>query len=371
MKFLGLLIIGCFLLIYGVDAQEPTITQPANPTSTINGNIPPLPPVPESSVPLTTTTPDKPIATEPPKPFEDRVIARIDGESIMLSEVEKSVDRFEAKFQEINPQMKLGEDKRVKMRKEQLDRLIKDKILEKAAAQKKYAVTDAEIDERINQLQKLFGPGDDARQKFLGGIKDMNEFRSNIARQIKIDRYMDEAAKEDAITVSDAEIESYYKANPDKFKEEESVHVRQILWRLPPVESPDYQGKRKSAFEKADEVIKSVSSGGDFGELAKKMNEDKTSAENGGDLGWISRKKMVKAFEDAAFSLKPGEISKPVETNFGIHLIQLIERKDARSKSLEESKAGIREFLERQKKGNLKEQLYNNLKSKAKIEILL
>jgi len=85
----------------------------------------------------------------------------------------------------------LPEERRAQMRKQFLERIIKDKILENAASEMKIEVKDAEVDERIEQLQKIFGEGEDAKQKFLGGIKDMDEFRGNIVRQIKIDRFME------------------------------------------------------------------------------------------------------------------------------------------------------------------------------------
>ena len=93
----------------------------------------------------------------------NRVVARINGESIYFHEVEKRVDNFEKKFQEVNPAMKLPEEKRIKMRQDFLDRMVREKIMEQAARKGNFSVSDAEIDERINQLQKIL-----AKEKRLG-----------------------------------------------------------------------------------------------------------------------------------------------------------------------------------------------------------
>ncbi|HPQ39789.1 MAG TPA: peptidylprolyl isomerase [bacterium] len=302
---------------------------------------------------------------------DDRVVARIDGHPIYFSEVERRVDNFEKKFQEVNPQMKLPEDKRVKMRQDMLDRMVKEKILELAAAKGNYTVTDAEIDERITQLQKLFGEGEAARERFLSGITDMDDFRKNIAKQIKIDKYIDDVQNTQTFEVSDQEIRKYYDENADKFKRDESVRISQITWRLPPEEDPEYAGTLKKAMEEAEVAMKSAQSGADFAELVKKYSDDKKTLEKGGDIGVISRKQLVEPLEEAAFSLAVGEVSKPVKTQFGIYLLKVTEKNEARQFTFDEVREDIRNGLIRNKKGASREQIYEDLRNKAKVEVLL
>lgn len=301
----------------------------------------------------------------------DRVIARIDGQPIYFSEVERRVDNFEKKFQEVNPQMKLPEDKRVKMRQDMLDRMVKEKILELAAAKGNYTVSDAEIDERINQLQKLFGEGEAARERFLSGITDMADFRKNIAKQIRIDKYIEEVQKAQTFEVTDAEVRQYYDQNIEKFQRDESVRISQISWRLPPKEDPGYDEKAKTAMAEAESAMKEAQSGTDFAALVKKYSEDKKSKEKGGDIGFIRRKQLVTPLENAAFALAVGEVSKPVKTQFGIYLLKVTEKNDARQYTFDEVKDDIRKGLIRTKKGSSREQIYEDLRKKAKVEVLL
>jgi len=309
--------------------------------------------------------------TKQPEITEDRVVANVDKVPIMFSEVDKRVDNFEAKFKEINPEMKLSEERRAQMRKQFLDRMIRDKILENAASKMKVKITDEEVNARIEQLQKIFGEGDEARKRFLGGIKDMDEFKDNIRRQIRIDQYMEERMKDISAAVNDATIQSYYQKNLDKFMENESVNARHIFWKLPVKEDPEYDAKYQNAITKSTEVMKFVQDGKDFGELAKTYSEDVKTASKSGDLGWITKGRMLKAFEDVAFSLVAGEVSKPVETTGGIHLIQVVEKKESKMKSLEESKDQIKTILERKTKGEEREKIIKELEANAKVENLL
>jgi peptidyl-prolyl cis-trans isomerase D len=128
-----------------------------------------------------------------------------------------------------------------------------------------------------------------------------------------------------------------YDANKDQYRMPERVKVRHILLKTtdkPKEELPKIRAK-------AEDLLKQVNSGGDFAELAKKNSEDPGSAVQGGDLGWIVRGQTVPNFENAAFSLKPKQISGIITTEYGFHIIQVMEKEDARVKPFEEVKDQI------------------------------
>ncbi|MCD4654056.1 peptidylprolyl isomerase [bacterium] len=308
---------------------------------------------------------------ETAKQGEKKIVAMINGTPIYFSEVEKRIDNFEKKFQEVNPAMKLPEEKRIKMRQDFLDRMVREKILELAAEKEKYTVSDAEIDDRINQLQKIFGDGEQAKQRFLGGISDMDDFRKNISKQIKIDKYIETQQKLTEIKVSDSEVRDYYDKNLDKFNQDEAIRISQITWRLPPEEDPEYAEKLKLAQVGASKAMQEAQSGVDFAELAKKYSQDKKTVEKGGDIGFIKRKQMVEPLENAAFALAVGEVSKPIKTQFGVYLLKATEKKDAKLMSFDEVKETVKTGLMRKKQGKSREQIYQDLRNKSKIEILL
>jgi peptidyl-prolyl cis-trans isomerase D len=146
-------------------------------------------------------------------------------------------------------------------------------------------------------------------------------------------------------TPADKEIEDYYKryaktrfANPDR------VHARHILIAVP---SGATDKEKAAAKAKALDVLKQAQAGGDFNKLAAKYSDDPSNHLAGGDLGTFPRGQMIKPFEDAAFAMKPGQITM-VETHFGYHVLKLEERKPAHTDTLAEAKPKIVEELRTQ-----------------------
>ncbi|MBN1552689.1 peptidylprolyl isomerase [bacterium] len=301
--------------------------------------------------------------------FEDRVIARIDGESIMLSEIEERVSGLTNKFREINPDMQFPEDRLQKMRKEFLDRLIKERILENASKSANIEVTDADIDERIEELQKFFGEDEAARKRFQDGIDDMDRFRNEVAKQIRIDKYFDSVAGD--MSVTEKEIEEYYNANPDRFVNQEQVKAQQIVWKTPPSLSENYDQRKAEIMKTAQEVKQKADEGVDFTDLVKQYSEDENSVARSGDVGWMSKGRIPQFLNEALFPAEIGKIIGPLEGPNGIYIFKITDKKDPGKISLEEASERIQKILESQKKNAFREKMYEDLHAKAKIEILL
>ena len=139
------------------------------------------------------------------------------------------------------------------------------------------------------------------------------------------------------VKVTEDDLKAYYNAHNDAYRVPEKIHARHILFRLPPKPTKAQVAEAK---KKAEKVEKLAKAGKDFAELAKKYSEGPT-AKKGGDLGFFARGAMVKPFEKAAFSLKKGEISGLVRTQFGFHIIQVVEKQAARVKPFEEVRGEI------------------------------
>jgi peptidyl-prolyl cis-trans isomerase D len=154
----------------------------------------------------------------------------------------------------------------------------------------------------------------------------------------------DQAKVAESIQVSDAQVADYYNSHKDQYRTQERVHARHILLSTankPKDEVPKIQAQ-------AEALLKQIKGGGDFAELAKKNSQDPGSAQKGGDLGWVSRGQMVKNFEDTVFLLKPNEISNVVTTEYGFHIIQVLEKQPAHLQTLDEVKAAITVTLKNQ-----------------------
>ena len=155
---------------------------------------------------------------------------------------------------------------------------------------------------------------------------------------------IDEAKVGQKMTVPEGELRRMYEARKEEFRIPERVKVRHILLKTtgkPAEEIPKLQAR-------AEELLKQIKAGADLGELARKNSEDTGSASKGGDLGWIVRGQTVKAFEETAFSQKPKQISNVVKTEYGFHILQVLEKEDARLKPFEEVKDQLAQERKRQ-----------------------
>ena len=156
----------------------------------------------------------------------------------------------------------------------------------------------------------------------------------------------------DKVEVSQEEIKTYYEVNIDDFVIQEQVRARHLLIKVSPDADP--QGVEE-ARKRAEEILARAKKGEDFASLAKKYSEDPPTAEKGGDLGYFPRGRMVKEFEEAAFSLKPGELSTVMRTQFGFHIIKAEDVKQERTQNLDEVRKSIESTLRDQKARELAE----------------
>ena len=143
-----------------------------------------------------------------------------------------------------------------------------------------------------------------------------------------------------SIAANPEQIKVYYDQNLARFRQDEQRQVSHILIKPEP--------DKATAKAKADDVLKQLRGGGDFAALAKKFSQDPGSAAQGGDLGTFGRGAMVKPFEDAAFTLKEGDISSLVESEFGFHIIKLVAIKGAKVKSFDEMRGDIEKEWKKQ-----------------------
>ena len=148
-----------------------------------------------------------------------------------------------------------------------------------------------------------------------------------------------------SIALDAADVRTYYEQNQARYGTLEERKASHILVRM---EAGANEQTRKQARAKADEFLAKARAGADFAELAKASSQDPGSAANGGDLGFFTRETMVKPFADAAFALKEGQISDPVETEFGLHLIKLTAIKPSAVKPFEAVRAEIETALREQ-----------------------
>lgn len=182
--------------------------------------------------------------------------------------------------------------------------------------------------------------------------KEIDEKLVEMRKRLVIDTFLKKKVETEA-KISDEELKKFYDQNVDKFKTGEQVKASHILVKTE---------------EEAKKVLEQLKGGAKFDELAKKSSVD-TSAAKGGDLGWFGKGNMVPAFEKAVFSLKEGETSGIVRSEFGFHVIKLTGKRAAGTRPFDEVKDQIKNALMPQKQQQVFMKLKDDIKKGAKIEI--
>jgi peptidyl-prolyl cis-trans isomerase C len=171
----------------------------------------------------------------------------------------------------------------------------------------------------------------------------------------------------DKVTITEAKTKAYYKDHQDAFKTPEMIRVRHILLKAaPPTASEE---EKKAVKEKAEKVLERLKNGEDFAKVAAEVSDDPGTKDKGGDLDFFPKGSMIPAFEEAAFALKPGEMSGLVETEYGFHIIKMEEKKEAVIEPYDKIKDKVKEqALQDMKKAAATEFVEKALKN-AKVEI--
>jgi peptidyl-prolyl cis-trans isomerase SurA len=253
----------------------------------------------------------------------DRILAVVDDDVILESEVSQGAYLTAMQYR-IDPAKSPREFARLK--KETLDNLINQKILLVQADKDTVKAEEQQVEHYLQQqmqnvIQQL--GGEDKVEEYFGAsiAKVRRNYREEIERNLRIRTV--QSTKMQGIKISRREVESYYKAYKDSIGGlKETIDLSHILIRAVP--GPAAQ---KAAREKAEALREKILAGADFATLARENSEDPGSASRGGELGFMSRGEFVREFEEAAFKLEPGATSEVVPSQFGYHIIQMIERR--------------------------------------------
>ena len=253
-----------------------------------------------------------------------------------------------------------------RLRKEAMDILIEQELIIQAAEASGIKVLPEEIDAAFAEVSQSLNSKDEFLRRLDTEGYTEASYREHLRRMIAASKYLDDV-RAGATRVSDEELEAYYHDNEIRLTLPEQVRVRHILLTWKPLGKPD---DRAALHQQMKAIQKKARAGDDFAELAREYSDDST-ARNGGDVGFFHRGQMVPAFEAAAFSLQPGEISDIVETPFGVHILRMEERKASRLLPLDEIREQLREHVHQENLDRVVEEETARLRDQADIEILI
>lgn len=254
------------------------------------------------------------------------VAASINGEVIYASDVAREVDAVARQYG-IDLNSEQGRSQRTEISRIVLDQLLEQRLILQEARKRGAVATDTQIDEALAEIRANF-PSDSEFQFALSqrGLT-LSDLRERLRTNITVQNLQSKVSK---ATVSEEEIKKFYEANRKDFDQPEQVRVRHIL----------VETEAEARF-----VLARLNRGEKFQDLARTLSKDPGSRDNNGELPLIGRGQLVPEFERVAFTLQPGEVSDVVKTQFGYHIIQVIERRNAQPSNLDQVREQIRRQL--------------------------
>jgi parvulin-like peptidyl-prolyl isomerase len=295
-------------------------------------------------------TPDQPASTNSAKPaagldslFADSVVAKGKGVEIKRNDLDSDVVKTRAFYAARNVQAPPN------LEEEELRNLIIKQLILNRATDADRAKGKADFETRLAKLKTDNGFSDEEFNKkiatqLFGGETRAQWDQDNIDKST-IPLVLERELK---INITDDQIKSFYDSptNISAFEQPEMVRASHILLMTqdPDTHEPLSDDKKLAKHKQMEDILKLAKGGADFGELAKKYSEDPGSKDKGGEYTF-PRGQMVKQFEDTAFSLKPGDISDIIETQFGYHIIKLSEKIPAKKVDFDKVKEGIKDHL--------------------------
>jgi peptidyl-prolyl cis-trans isomerase C len=332
-------------------------------------------------------------------------VAVVNGTPIMLTEYNKELASAVDYWNKINPGALTNLSRLKELREKTLEQLIDHEVLYQEGNKLKLKVRERDIEDGMKEIKRRFSrdemgnPLDDAtiEESFQKQLKQeglsSSQFRERLTKQIMARKVLDQEVKSKLHAPEDKDVKDFFdkiKAYTEKqssdtlkgmdedfaqaFKEvaqqvkvlsSERVRVSRILVKFSPGASPQ---EKKRAKATVDAVKKKIDEGGNFAEIAKTESEDPESAPQGGDIGFIVRGMTPPEFEKIAFSLPVGDVSAPIETEYGYHIIRVQEKRAAEAPDYERFKDNLAQFLMNVNAAKEVERFVKGLKSKAVIE---
>lgn len=286
------------------------------------------------------------------KKDSSEVLAEIGKQKITRAELDGTLK--EALGPNIN---QLSPTQRQALEGQILEGMVRVNLLKAAADKAKITVTPAQVSQEVERRKAIYT----ARGKPIPST-GLDEF---VEKDLIVAKYLDANVFKD-IKVDEASLQEAFKNHPKKSPDQ--VRARHILFKAD--QSAD-EATAKAAKDKALKVMKEAREKPDtFPELAKKYSEG-PSGKSGGDLGFFAKERMVPPFSKAAFAMKPGEISEPVRTRFGFHIIKVEERKEAKEVKYEDVKEQLKAQVERKEKEKLLVAHLDTLRKEMNVKVHL
>lgn len=333
-----------------------------------------------------------------------KTVAVINNEPIFLDDLERESYPFIEHYKRTAPEGEMTQEKLLALKNKILDRLIEEKLLLQESKTKKLKVTKPEIERGIDQFKEPFYVDDagqpidrkEAEKKFQEQLTkeglSKDQFQARVEEQLMKVKLIDMEVRSKVTPPKEEDARKLFKKIQKKMAGEtievsspeeetdiaqlskylqrltgEQLRVRHILIRSKKSED---SAKRAEAKKKLESILQRIKNGEDFAFLAEKFSDEPVSKARGGDLGFIAKGDIgIETMDQTLFKMKEGEISPIIETDFGFHLVKLVERKAPHTLDYEDVADDLKNYLAQKSFTTKLEKYLKDLRSKASITV--
>ena len=296
----------------------------------------------------------------------DRVVAVVNEEVITLSEVDRVIAPFLKEAVKAEDRLERKEQLN-RIRRQALDTLIEEKLLDYEIKKAGMKVTPREVEAIVDDIKKQNkATQQDLEMALAKEGMTFEQYKTQIEKRILRTKLVQWSAKVEP-QASEKQLRDFYEQNAERYKTPETFRPAHILFGIPKEAPPE---KVQEVRKKCQEVLERIRKGEDFGEMALLYSQD-PSAKERGDLGYFKKGELLPAFEKELNRLRVGEVGGIIRTEFGFHLIKLLDRRGGTPMPFEEAKARVqREYFESEMDRAVRRYI-TSLKEKSVIDIRL
>ncbi len=289
------------------------------------------------------------------------VVAKVNGEEIKKDQLLEEADKLKAQLAQMGQPQQAANDQ---FYRQVLDGMIARTLLTQAAKAQGVTATEEEVKQEVDGLRARFPTPEAFQQALTAQGIDEKKLLDEARKQLAVQKFVESKILAQ-VSVTDAAAKDFYDKNPTQMKRPEQVHARHILIRA---DASAPEADKQKAKAKAEDLLARAKKGEDFAKLASENSDDPGSKTQGGDLSWFGRGQMVEPFDKAVFALQPNQLSSVVETQFGYHVIQVLEKKPESTVPFEEAKDRISEYLKKQQSQQAVQARIQQLRTQGKVE---
>jgi parvulin-like peptidyl-prolyl isomerase len=297
----------------------------------------------------------------------DQVVGVVDSEVITLSELNDAMPLY-GKANILDEGNPLDKEIRLRQaRKEILDLLIEEKLLQRVASRFGIKIEAADVDKAIERIRQEGYSSDEQMKKDLAAHGFSQEgYRHFLMGQLRRTRVIEALIRPD-VSMAEDKLRAYYQSHAENYISPE-VRVSQILIQVPPeTTANDWQAAKK----KMERVLQELKKGATFEKMAALYSNDAASSRSGGDLGFFAKGEMIPMLEQVVFTMDVGAMSGVIQSTQGLHLLKVTDKKPGSIPTFEEAKARVMADYYQQEVTRLYAKWLQDLKARSNVEIKL